>query len=138
MRVIHLASNVFVQLLIVDLSQMVYSVYIVLLRGTDHIPRHHNTDLPDARDIWIKERHFLLLFRQYGRNRFPRREDHAGGHLDCFAKNGAQPYAGEDVHVVALAWMVDLVLVTEWRERGAGREEGSAVGMCDSCFEGAF
>lgn len=117
LRAPHAALDELRELVVVHFAEVRVPVDTVLLCGADDAVRDLRADVPDALDARIHELEGAFLRREGVGEGERCGFDHTVGDGGRACEDGAETEAGEDVHVVTLAWMVLLAIVCE---RGEG------------------
>lgn len=139
-RVVHASLDPSVEAVVAHGTQVGLTVHLGLLRCADDLAGDHDTDLTDPGQVRVEESAVDLLSRQGLREGLARGVNHAVGNLDGLGQDGSHTNTGEDIHVVALAGVVDTGLSggvgeREGLERGARGKEGTTVSVLDGSLK---
>lgn len=143
MRVVHARLDPGVEVLIAHGAQGGLAVDLVVLGSADDFAGDHDANLANAGDVWVKEAMIDFLGSQGLRESLARGVDHGIGDLNGFGEDGAHSDTWKNVHVVALARVVGMMLASgvgegEGLKGGAGGEERSTVSVGDGRFKVAL
>lgn len=138
LRAPHATLDELHELVVVHLAEVRVPVNTVLLRCADDTVRDLRADIPDALDARIHKLESVLLWCKRVGEGERCGFDHAIGDGGRAREDGTETEAGEDVHVVTLAWVVLLAIVRERGEGRAGCEDNASLRPLDSLVELAF